>query len=635
MRLVPTLALIGLVAGASSVARAAIAQQPPFPPEQLELSGTAVVSGRVTDEAGAPLAGVVVRTPPRDRFGERSTTTDVEGRYELRGLPPMSLRLAASLAGYAGLREGFEALRSVTLSAGEVRTVDLVLVRTGSIAGHVVGPGREPLAGAIVRVVPRRRRAATDRPSSPTASQVTNREGVFRLGGLPPGDYYLEVRPLRRGTPRPPTEADANLGFATVFYPGVPDPESARCVTVAPGTEATADTVVPLLPLRTIAGTVLGLDGRPTSRALVELRPRRTLEPDGIGTTRAVSPDPDGSFRLAGVADGPYLLVARETSSASAASQVRPPQRATGDVELDVRADLAHQDVRLTNGATARGRVVFASRPPANVASLQIYHRPKSMTRPVWAMPPVMLNADGTFEFKGLRGAVEFMVMYAPAAGPNSPAALAARSGSASGAGVESTDELVGPPYRRVAGVPIPIEWRVRALRVHGRDVTRTGVDLGQEGTTTEIVVEVSADMPLVTGIVRDDLGRPCAGATLVAIATDPAAADAAEGTLRPRGLSRQDGRYFMVGLPPGTWDLVALADVADPALIDDDEESLSRLRSRATRVTLRGSQTVTLDLAAVTREQPPGRPDPRSLSRQPRLAVRRVPPSPPSPLDP
>jgi hypothetical protein len=110
-------------------------------------------------------------------------------------------------------------------------------------------------------------------------------------------------------------------------------------------------------------------------------------------------------------------------------------------------------------------------------------------------------TADGAFEFKGLRGVVEFMVMYAPAAGPNSPAALAARLGPEAGASVQSpTDEPRGPVYRKVAGVPIPIEWRVRALRLRGRDVTNEGVDVGQDGTISGIVVEVSADQPPQSG---------------------------------------------------------------------------------------------------------------------------------------
>jgi hypothetical protein len=270
-------------------------------------------------------------------------------------------------------------------------------------------------------------------------------------------------------------------------------------------------------------------------------------------------------------------------------------------VEIDVRSDVSRLELRLTDGATARGRVVFATRPPENVASLQVYYRPKTMTGPAWLMPPVMLSADGAFEFKGLRGVVEFMVMCAPASGPNSAAALAARLGSNEDASVQSpTDEPGGPVYRNVAGVPIPIEWRVRALRLRGRDVTTEGVDVGQDGTISGIEIEVSADWPLVTGIVRDDQGLPYAGATMVAIATDPGAASTPEGMLWPRGLSMQNGRYFMMGLPPGTWDLIALADIADPVLIDDEAESLAQLRSRATRVTLRGSQSLRLDLRVV-----------------------------------
>lgn len=54
------------------------------------------------------------------------------------------------------------------------------------------------------------------------------------------------------------------------------------------------------------------------------------------------------------------------------------------------------------------------------------------------------------------------------------------------------------------------------------------------------------------------------------------------------------------MNLDPGTWELVALADVAVPDLLDDDPRTLPRLRGRATRVTLRPSQRLAFDLRLV-----------------------------------
>lgn len=208
-----------------------------------------------------------------------------------------------------------------------------------------------------------------------------------------------------------------------------------------------------------------------------------------------------------------------------------------------------------------------------------------------------MLAPDGRFEFTRVRGTVTFMVMSAPLTGPNSAAAL---SKAPRDAWHDPEDaEAAGPDYRLVAGRPVPVTWRVRAIRVRGREVTATGVDAGQGGTVTDVVVEVSADEPIVTGVVHDARGRPWPGALMVAIPLGPLRGTRPAREWRALGSSVQDGRYILL-LEPGRWGLVALADVADPALIDDSPEGLARLRSRATVVTLRPSKTMTLDLEVV-----------------------------------
>lgn len=125
-------------------------------------------------------------------------------------------------------------------------------------------------------------------------------------------------------------------------------------------------------------------------------------------------------------------------------------------------------------------------------------------------------------------------------------------------------------------------------------------MDVGQDGLVTGVELEVARDFPFVTGVVRDDRGQPCAGALVVAMAVNPIAAREPDGPVRALGRSVQDGRYFAANLPPGTWDLVALADVAMPSLVEDDEASVEWMRGRARRVTLVELQRLTLDLTAV-----------------------------------
>jgi hypothetical protein len=604
----PTIATPKQVSGQQPVAAA------PASTVLVQLVGTAVVRGRVTDETGTPIRGARVQTTRRDRFATQVTHTDAGGRYELRGLPKMSLTIAASLPGYTSRREGFGVLHVATLKDGEVREgVDFVLVRGGVVTGRVSDPEGGSLIGATVRAVPKRRMPTMGQLPSPGLSDTADDRGLYRLHGLPPGDYYLSVQPPPIPDWPQPAEADMTRGFAQVFYPGAPDAASAQCVAVASGAETAADVTVSVVPLFAITGKVLDRDGRPTPRAFLNLRSRQPRGFETLAVTRSAAPGPDGTFRLAGVAPGSYTLVANERSDAAPQPAAR---RAMREMDLDVSGDVKNLALRLSNGTTLTGRVVFATPPPKDVTSLQIYHRPTTMTSPGWVMPPVTLGPNGSFEFTGLRGVVEFVVMFAPAAGPNSPAVLLQATASAPLSSIEPatgaqeerttapvTSAAATPTYRMVAGVPVRISWRVRALRVAGRDVTDEGIDLGQEeGAVSGVEVEVADDQPVVTGIVRDEQGRPYPGARLVAIATDPRAARTPEGIVWPRGLSIQDGRYFVVGLAPGTWHLIALADIADPATIEDDADGIARLRARATRVTLAGSQVLELDLGVVRR---------------------------------
>jgi hypothetical protein len=352
-------------------------------------------------------------------------------------------------------------------------------------------------------------------------------------------------------------------------------------------------------------------------------------------TMRTVMSELDGTFRLVDVTAGGYTLSAFATSSTSGVGGRSPAV----EMLVEIAQDMTDVELQLTEGTTVKGRVVFASPAPADVARLAIYHRLTNSRSIGWTVPPVRLAADGTFEFTGLRGTIEFMVMVAPAKGPNSPAAGQPKAATSSTRGAQPTprepvnasaaphsDRSAVPSMEprapttvnaggisgatrtdqditalMVADMRSSVDWRVRTVRVGGRDVTNEGVDVGQQGIVDGVEVEVVDDRPIVTGMVRDDRRRPCAGARLVVMPTDSRAAQSPEGLVQPRGVSRPDGHYIVGALAPGTWDIVALADVADSSLIPDDPETIERLRTLATRVTLSESQVLELDLRVVS----------------------------------
>jgi hypothetical protein len=71
---------------------------------------------------------------------------------------------------------------------------------------------------------------------------------------------------------------------------------------------------------------------------------------------------------------------------------------------------------------------------------------------------------------------------------------------------------------------------------------------------------------------------------------------------VRSAGRSLEDGRYFVMSLAPGAWDLVAVPPADDLGGFNSDPAEIARLRAEATRVTLAEHQRLRLDLVVVER---------------------------------
>lgn len=143
------------------------------------------IFGFVTNDAGAPIGGVIVHL--RGEHGEVTAQTGDDGRFDRRSLPPGAYEVAidaASLpAGYwlAGLRKS-----SLTVNAGAAAQQDFTVKAIRSVGGKVVAydaqKGQEvPVAGAVVTL----RELA--------CAVLTDKNGVYRFKDLPAGSYTVSV----------------------------------------------------------------------------------------------------------------------------------------------------------------------------------------------------------------------------------------------------------------------------------------------------------------------------------------------------------------------------------------------------------------------------------------------------------
>jgi hypothetical protein len=198
------------------------------------LQRTGVVTGRVLDEFGDPMTGVLVMSM-RYMFinGERRMQssgapgiTDDLGEYRIHGLSPGRYFVSATFRSqrsgdrndqvayaptyYPGTGNVAEAQRLTiaagqTIAAANMALLPVVAVRVSGVALDAAG---RPLTGAYVSI--------TDRSLNGmfgSSSQVEP-DGTFVISGVPPGEYTL--RASQRGSPEIVATADVTVSNADV-----------------------------------------------------------------------------------------------------------------------------------------------------------------------------------------------------------------------------------------------------------------------------------------------------------------------------------------------------------------------------------------------------------------------------------
>ena len=163
----------------------------------VELKPGATIRGRVVDDAGAPIEGVMVvpkiNNPRPNRGGfayldELKAKTDRDGKFVLEGMPE-DVR-------FDFVGEGHSAVRQKTLSPSDESKNEVVLLGGGAIRGRVVGPLGNPIKNFRVQVgMPK-----GTKPGDPvggyfagyggTGLAFTRDDGEFTISGLTAGNLH-------------------------------------------------------------------------------------------------------------------------------------------------------------------------------------------------------------------------------------------------------------------------------------------------------------------------------------------------------------------------------------------------------------------------------------------------------------
>lgn len=549
-----------------------------------EATGTGVISGVVqtAGEAPRPLRLSVVTLTGDGLLAARDFRTGADGRFEFRNLPPGRYALSAYRSNY--IRTAYGARRpggtgaSIVLAAGEqARDLTIPLSLYSAISGTIYDQDGQPAEGVAVEVLQYTMRTGRRTLSSVYGRpQFTDDRGVYRSGGLTPGQYFIVAGPSAFDASRGamqllegrevdrvlqsanPVVATPVQTYAPVFFPGTRTLAAATPITLGLGEERDGvDIGLQFVPAGRIVGTVTDVNGQPAPHAqIVATMVTEAFTMDLFrGTIGSKSPDGQGRFAYEGLSPGQYVITAR-TSGADARWAMAELQIVNGEEQA---VSLALQPM-----LTVSGRVVFAGttlRPPASPAGVRVSLQATESGAVSVAAPPVVVNPDGTFVVSGVSPGQYRITASAPA----SPAGWALRS-----AVVEGVDTL-DTPHRVTAPV-------------------------------TDAVVTFTDAPTQLSGVLQTSAGDPTSQYFIIVFSADRALI---RSSARRSVMARPDtaGRYVVRNLPPGDYHVAAVTDVEvnawlDPAFLDE-------LLPMSTRITFVEGEQKTLDLRIARDEEP------------------------------
>jgi hypothetical protein len=329
-----------------------------------------VVSGRVTDTAGAPVAGIHVSVESVEDWSYGFATTDGDGRYEVGALDRAAayrVQFHDPQARYLDQYfDGTSSFAEATLVTPSRTDVDAVLVAGVSISGSLSADGEGPLASVDIQA------ERLDAPGWAWAS--SEEDGSFLLPRLVEGgEYQLTVRDW--------TGTWATLVTEPIVAPatGV-DLELVRAVSIVGQVRAAGSGA----PLGFVAVDAIRVDGPGT--VFADTRPDGTYELLGLA--------PGERYRLRfhdwnGVLDERWYDAAADEASAT-----------------PVSAPADGIDVELTGGSTIAGRVT-AAEDGAPLAGIRVQASSESGEGRA-----TVTASDGSYVLGGLTSGVEHRVWF-------------------------------------------------------------------------------------------------------------------------------------------------------------------------------------------------------------------------------
>jgi hypothetical protein len=517
--------------------------------EECSVSGTVV---KLADSAPLRRARVTLRGAD-DRTRTISVLTDATGRFLLKAIEPGRYQLSVNRAGFVaqeyGQKKPHDPGAVLTLRSGQdMKDLLFRLTPSAVIAGKILDEDGEPLPEILVSAL--RQTYLEGKPSlSIETAAETNDRGEYRLFGLSPGRYFVSaVLPqwgrFSRGDEL--EEAQPNQqGYAKMYYPGTPDPAKAAAISVKEGEEIpSVEIFMRQVAVFRIRGHVYNqITHKAGSQTDVFLMPKTKTREWG-GEQRSLIQKQDGSFELADVLPGSYVLTAMWFDEGK-------PHIAR--LPLDVgNADVDGVSIAITPGTDINGRITWEGTPNLEQDELSVMAE----------SPDSMFNFDGggtrvtsanTFVLKGVGD---------------------------------------GTYLARVGGQGK--DCYIKDVQYGGSSALEDGFAV-KGGAAGTLEITISSRGARVQGAVADSDGLPAVGVRVVLV---PEPSHRAQSRLFKEQTTDQYGHFELRGIAPGDYKLFSWEEAESGAW--EDPEFLKPFEGKGEKITLEEGDQKTLNLTAI-----------------------------------
>jgi protocatechuate 3,4-dioxygenase beta subunit len=562
--------------------------------------GTASISGTVTlAGAGLPARRARVTLSGGEVGRPRMVIADQQGRFAFSTLPAGRYSLSAAKPGHLpamyGQSQPGRPGTPIQLGEGQKFEAGLQLTRGGVLTGTVLDEDGDAIPGTQVRAM-RYVMQNGARTLQPSGNGSTDDRGIYRIFGLPPGDYVVGATPRNVGGP-PNMEsiraeiaairqnagmgargngplpgnlaarlaalqsAEANLaeepttGYAPVYYPGTTALAQAAPIALGAGEErANVDFQMQRVAVARVEGFVMNSTGQALQNIQITLTDTSHNLP-GVGGNLARAED-DGRFSFSNVAPGHYRISARavvrepgERGRGGPAGRPVEPARfwAAADVTVDGR-DIINVALALQPGMTATGRVVFEG------TSLP---QPTDLTRLRVNVIPADIGAGRD---------------------PGGPV----------GGRVDASGKFVAtgitPGRYRLNASGAPQGWMLESAIVEGQDTLDFPFEVKPGQNVGSATVTFTDRRSELSGMLQNSSGQAATGYTLILFPADQRfwiPQSRRIRTARPA----TDGQFLFGSLPPGDYKIATVVDVEPGAW--QDPAYLQQLETGALRVSV------------------------------------------------